>query len=56
MTYCDFEALERIPLEREPYEYIVLPHFLRAERFGEVIADYPKVPGPGSHPPSSLPP
>ena len=54
MTYCDFEALERTPLEREPYDYIVVPHFLRAERFGEVIADYPKVPGPGSHPPAEL--
>ena len=54
MTYCDFEALERISLEREPFEYIVLPHFLRRERFAEVSADYPKVPGPGSHPPGEL--
>ena len=54
MTYCDFDALARTPLEREPFEYVVVPNFLKAERFGEVIADYPKVPGPGSHPPSEL--
>ena len=54
MTYCDFEALERAPLQREPYDFLVLPNFLRRERFAEVLAAYPKVPGPGSHPPSEL--
>jgi hypothetical protein len=54
MTYCDFDALERTPLHREPYDFLVLPNFLRQERFEEILADYPKVPGPGSHPPSEL--
>ena len=27
MTYCDFEALERTPLERDPYEFVVVPEF-----------------------------
>jgi hypothetical protein len=54
MIYCDFDALERAPLERDPFDYIVVPNFLRPERFAEVIADYPEVPGPGSHPPSEL--
>lgn len=54
MTYLDFDALERTPLEREPFDYVVVPHFLRAETFAQVIGDYPKVPGPGSHPPSEL--
>ena len=54
MIYCDFDALDRTKLEREPFDYLVVPNFLRAERFAEVIADYPKVPGPGSHPPSEL--
>jgi SM-20-related protein len=54
MSYCDFEALEHTTLEREPFQYIVVPDFLRAETFPEVIADYPKVPGPGSHPPAEL--
>jgi hypothetical protein len=54
MTYCDFEALDRALLQHEPYDYIVVPNFLRKDRFPEVLADYPKVPGPGSHPPSEL--
>ena len=54
MTYCDFEALERMPLERDPYDFVVVPNFLRRERFADVIADYPAVPGPGSHPPAEF--
>ena len=54
MAYCDFDALERTPLEREPFEYIVVPEFLHADRFKEVLGDYPQVPGPGSHPPAEL--
>ena len=54
MSYCDFEALERTPLERDPFEYIVIPDFLKSDRFPEVLADYPEVPGPGSHPPAEL--
>lgn len=54
MSYCDFDALERTPLERDPFEYIVVPDFLKSERFADVIKDYPVVPGPGSHPPSEL--
>ncbi len=54
MDFCDLAALERIPLEREPYEYLIVPNFLRADRFKAAIADYPEVPGPGSHPPSEL--
>jgi SM-20-related protein len=54
MTYCDFAVLERTPLERDPFEFIVVPNFLKSERFPDVLADYPEVPGPGSHPPSEL--
>lgn len=54
MTYCDFDAFSQTPLQRDPYDYIVVPHFLKPEYFSKVMADYPKVPGPGSHPPSEL--
>ena len=54
MSYCDFRALERTPLERDPFDFIVVPDFLKSDRFAEVIRDYPVVPGPGSHPPSEL--
>jgi len=54
MSYCDFAALERTPLERDPFEYVVVPDFLQSDRFPEILADYPEVPGPGSHPPAEL--
>ena len=54
MSYCDFGALERTPLERDPFDFIGVPDFLKSDRFAEVIRDYPVVPGPGSHPPSEL--
>jgi SM-20-related protein len=54
LTYCDFEALERTPLERDPFEFVVVPDFIKPEKFTSAIADYPVVPGPGSHPPAEL--
>jgi SM-20-related protein len=54
MSYCDIEALERTPLAKDPFEYVVVPDFLRSDRFPDVLADYPQVPGPGSHPPGEL--
>ncbi len=54
MTYCDFEALEHTPLQRDPFEYVVVPDFIKADKFSAILADYPEVPGPGSHPPAEL--
>ena len=54
MSYCDFAALERTPLERDPFDFVVVPDFLRPEMFAAAVADYPEVPGPGSHPPAEL--
>ena len=54
MGYCNFAALERTPLERDPFDFVVVPDFVDSDRFPSVLADYPKVPGPGSHPPGEL--
>jgi SM-20-related protein len=54
MSYLDIDALRATPLKTEPYDYLVVPGFVRAERFAEVTGDYPAVPGPGSHPLSEL--
>ena len=54
MTICDFEALAQTPLQRDPYDYLVVDDFIRAAEFPSVIADYPAVAGPGSHPPAEL--
>jgi hypothetical protein len=50
MAYLDFAALSATPVKHEPYDYFVVPNFIRADRFRDVSADYPAVPGPGSHP------
>ena len=54
MTICNFEALAQTPLQRDPYDYLVVDDFIRAAEFPSVIADYPAVAGPGSHPPAEL--
>ena len=54
MAYLDIDALSATPLKTDPYDYLVVPDFVRGERFSNVIADYPTVPGPGSHPLSEL--
>ena len=53
-SYLDFAAFERTPLERDPFDFLVVPDFVKAAMFKPVIADFPAVPGPGSHPPSEL--
>ena len=54
MTYLDYTALERATLQTDPYEFLVVEKFVRPEKFAEAMADFPEVPGPGSHPPSEL--
>ncbi|MDB5651629.1 MAG: hypothetical protein JWL62_3149 [Hyphomicrobiales bacterium] len=54
MTYLDFETLDGTQLQRDPFEWLIVENFIRSEQFGNVSADFPKVPGPGSHPPAEL--
>jgi len=54
MSLLDYDALERTATETEPYEWLIVPDFVKAEAFDEIVSDYPRVPGPGSHPPSEL--
>jgi hypothetical protein len=54
MIYCNFDALERTPLQRDPFDHVVVPEFLRPEGLRQALEDFPDVPGPGSHPPSEL--
>ncbi|MFN3499017.1 MAG: 2OG-Fe(II) oxygenase [Pannonibacter indicus] len=54
MSYIEIDRLRAVPLETDPYDYVVVPNFVKPDRLKEVLADYPDVPGPGSHPPSVL--
>ena len=48
------DVLRSTPLERDPFEYLIVKNFVDQEWLKEVVADYPDVPGPGSHPPAGL--
>ena len=54
MDYLDFEALERTPLKKDPFDFLILENFILPAAFPQVSTDYPKTPGAGSHPPSEL--
>lgn len=54
MQYLDLSAFSQTPVEREPYDYLIVPQFIRPELFEQVSQDFPQVPGPGSHPPAEL--
>lgn len=48
------DVLSATPLKTDPFEHIVVKDFLTREALDGARADYPKVPGPGSHPPGGL--
>ena len=50
MSLLDIERFEQIPLETDPFDFLVVPQFVNADHLGEILAAFPDVPGPGSHP------
>ena len=54
MQYFSYDAIARTPLEKEPFEYVIVPNCMSADALSKVGAEFPAVPGPGSHPPSEL--
>lgn len=50
----DLDAFRATPLKREPYDYLVVPNFVRPSAFEQVVAAYPAVDRPGSFPTASL--
>jgi hypothetical protein len=53
-SVCDLDLLERTPLQREPFDFIVVPGFLRAAALEAVLRDFPDIPGPGNNDPEGL--
>jgi SM-20-related protein len=54
MKLFDYKALITAPLQRDPFEFIIVRDFVPPASLDQVNADFPWVPGPGSHPPSVL--
>ena len=50
----DIEAFRATPRAREPFEYLVVPGFVRADACARINADYPKISERGSFPVAQL--
>ena len=44
----DLDALKAAPLTKEPFQYLVVPGFIRPEACGDINRDYPKIAESGS--------
>ncbi len=55
MTHLDIDRLRRTPLKADPYEYIVVPNFLKKETLKRVVETYPsEILKGGSYPLQSI--
>ena len=54
MEALDLAALRRTPLTRAPFDYLIVPGFIRPEVQDAVNADYPHLDSPGSFPVEGL--
>ncbi len=50
MKFLDLDRLAKTPLAAEPYEFVVVPGFVREATLAEVRASYPAIAEPGSFP------
>ena len=50
LSMLDLERFRTTPLSREPFEFLVVPEFVRVEARAAIDKDYPEVGRPGSFP------
>ena len=50
----DLDAFRATPLTREPFEFLVVPGFIKQEALARINADYPKISERGSFPVSQV--
>jgi hypothetical protein len=54
MLCLDLTAFRATPLIREPFDYLVVPGFIKPEARAAINADYPRIDNPGSFPVQEL--
>ncbi|MGB8275214.1 MAG: 2OG-Fe(II) oxygenase [Alphaproteobacteria bacterium] len=54
MAVFDLAAFERTPLEHDPFDFLVVPGFVRKEALAALHRDFPAIENPGSFPTSEL--
>jgi SM-20-related protein len=50
LSMLDLERFRNTPLTREPFEFLIVPEFVKADARLAIEKDYPEVEGPGSFP------
>lgn len=54
MSYLNLSALQATPLQRDPFDYLVVPGFLPPQALAAVNRDYPDIPDPANYAPDRL--
>jgi SM-20-related protein len=50
LTILDFDRLDAVPLECDPFDFVVVEEFVSQDALGAVVADFPAVGKAGSYP------
>jgi hypothetical protein len=50
----DLAAFAATPLQRAPFDYLIVPGFIRPAALAEINRDFPAIEGPSNHPPERL--
>lgn len=53
LSMIDLDAMAAAPLNRDPFDYFVVPEFLKPAALAAAIADYPDISSPGNHEPDA---
>lgn len=56
MSFLDLDKLKATPLARDPFDFVIVPGFLRQEARDALNKDYPAIAKPGSYPVSEVEP
>jgi hypothetical protein len=54
MHGLDLAAFKATPLQRDPFTYLIVPHFVKGEALPAIHRDYPQIYSPGSFPVGQL--
>jgi hypothetical protein len=54
MSMLNLDAFRRTPLVRKPFDYCIVPRFIKPEKLDAIQADYPTIKQGGSFPVSTL--
>jgi SM-20-related protein len=54
LTILDLDRLYAAPLERDPFDFVVVENFIVGDALAAVVADFPPIRGSGSYPIESL--